>query len=529
MSTQFKSFFVLPVILLLYLGFALAFLPQQSLWMDEVTQLDGLKLTPVESSKWLMNGAGGYSFAGVSIDRMPPMSYWLGWVWSKFFGLHERTMRLFGVFCLLAAILIIFFAGLHTYGLPSAIAAALLLATSPNAINYSVEIRAYPLFIMLSSGVLYYFAAVLSAASQRSAAASYGKFILFAVLAIYTHYFGILMTGSAIISIILLKKETQLDWRNILFGIAVLGTASLFLIKFIIFAFSASGPGLPHLLFANIAETIKSILRFLARLVSHSTAVNAPYVIVASMGAAIMLALRLFVGWKHLGSVAKGIFLTLTTSISIVIFVRFFVTSFNVTTPTYNSWMLPWIFLLFGSVFVNTGKIVRYFSAALVVVLLVCNFYSSAKLVQYGRYFAHGVNNQIVRLIDRYRPGEVSIVYSGGSEDSAHFAIYAPIRYLYGDAVKQYIAGDGNSTIKTIFDNMPSGDMLSLKSKYVFVIVSKPLTSKEIEYYLRRNKLPEGFRHDAARDFGNSGKWKLMDREQFISFYAADIDIFERI
>ena len=67
------------------------FLPQQGLWVDEATQLRGIELGPVGVTRWL---AGDKSLVtDVPDDRMPPLSYWMGWGWACIFGFGEAPQR----------------------------------------------------------------------------------------------------------------------------------------------------------------------------------------------------------------------------------------------------------------------------------------------------------------------------------------------------------------------------------------------------------------------------------------------------
>ncbi len=91
------------------------FLPLQSLWIDETTQLYGLSLDPIKVTERLAGRAD--SVEGVQDDRMPPGSYWAGWLWSRVFGLSESAMRWFGVVCEAGAVALTFFAALHGFGL----------------------------------------------------------------------------------------------------------------------------------------------------------------------------------------------------------------------------------------------------------------------------------------------------------------------------------------------------------------------------------------------------------------------------
>ena len=67
------------------------FASRQTIWIDETTQLSGLTLSPVQVVPWLL-GHDSYRFA-VPGDRMPPMSYWIGWTWGKCFGSSEWSLR----------------------------------------------------------------------------------------------------------------------------------------------------------------------------------------------------------------------------------------------------------------------------------------------------------------------------------------------------------------------------------------------------------------------------------------------------
>ena len=81
------------------------FLPHQSLWYDEATQLYGVGLDPVEVTRWLA-GWSHHNF-GIPSDRMPPVSYWAQQAWAKVFGLSELAMRSFSLVCVAASILVV--------------------------------------------------------------------------------------------------------------------------------------------------------------------------------------------------------------------------------------------------------------------------------------------------------------------------------------------------------------------------------------------------------------------------------------
>ncbi len=69
----------------------------------------GLGLDPIEVTRWLA-GTSQHDF-GVANDRMPPVSYWAQWCWSRVFGLTERSLRSFRIVCVSLATLVVFSTG----------------------------------------------------------------------------------------------------------------------------------------------------------------------------------------------------------------------------------------------------------------------------------------------------------------------------------------------------------------------------------------------------------------------------------
>ena len=147
---------------------ASAFLPHQTLWSDETVQMSGLELGPTRVVWWLV-GAENPDFDQYP-DRTPPLSYWLGWGWSRIFGLSETSMRWFGVTCVTIAVALVYESGRRAYGVAIGTTAGLIFGLSPQVIIMAVEIRAYPLFLLWSASALLFTVQLLMHASVRDAA-----------------------------------------------------------------------------------------------------------------------------------------------------------------------------------------------------------------------------------------------------------------------------------------------------------------------------------------------------------------------
>ena len=74
---------------------AFHFALQQSVWTDEATQLSGLSLSFLDQLRWL-SGRLPQAFS-VPPDRTPPLSYWLGSLWTSAFGDRVLTTRCLSV------------------------------------------------------------------------------------------------------------------------------------------------------------------------------------------------------------------------------------------------------------------------------------------------------------------------------------------------------------------------------------------------------------------------------------------------
>src|SRR3990172_7799414 len=167
---------------------AAAFLPHQSLWVDETTQLSGIGLGPRQLLDWLI---GNGPDLGVPADRMPPGSYLLQMGWSAIFGLSEAKMRWLSIAFVVIGALFTATAAWRAYNrVASTATAALFLALSPNVVGLAVEIRAYPAFLMLSGIGTYLLVRTLQ---SRPEARPAWLAVLSAVLiaAGFTHFFGL--------------------------------------------------------------------------------------------------------------------------------------------------------------------------------------------------------------------------------------------------------------------------------------------------------------------------------------------------
>ena len=212
------------------------FLTHQVLWVDEIDQLGGLTLSPLEVVRWLA-GWSKHDFM-VPIDCMPPLSYWLGWLWSKAFGLGEIQLRWLGVTCMALSTLVVFRTARDAWGLASGFAAGLLFALSPNVINMGVEIRPYPLYLLTSAATLWCFTRLLNDPREFRTAWVIGL-VACGIFDIYTHFFGLALIGSCLLVTLIVVASRGGRISPILTAVGLIGIACLGVLPFAMAAFKS--------------------------------------------------------------------------------------------------------------------------------------------------------------------------------------------------------------------------------------------------------------------------------------------------
>jgi hypothetical protein len=214
------------------LGMVLAwhFARHQSLWFDEVSQMKGTTLAPLEAVRWLC-GVDAQRFA-VPPDRNPPLSYWSGYLWTKMWGHSETALRWQGVVFLGLSTVFLARAGWRIGGGAGLLLAALLFTLSPNVIENCVEIRSYGLWTLLASAAWWQFTEIVI--SDQSCPRRFSVLLGLCLLASFTHFFGVVQSACmlSVAGIVLLRHDTRW-WKLILMSAAAYGVCSLALVPFV--------------------------------------------------------------------------------------------------------------------------------------------------------------------------------------------------------------------------------------------------------------------------------------------------------
>lgn len=120
-------------------------------------------------------------------ESTPPLYYFLAWLWSHPFGVHEFGLRSLSALFGTATVPVAYLAGRELSGRRTGVAVAAIVAASPMLVWYSQDARSYALLVLCSTAALYFFLR----ARRGGAARDLGGWALFSALALASHYFAV--------------------------------------------------------------------------------------------------------------------------------------------------------------------------------------------------------------------------------------------------------------------------------------------------------------------------------------------------
>lgn len=495
------------------------FLPHQAVWVDESTQLSGLTLSPAALLHWLVHPAS-HDF-GVPPDRMPPLSYWLQWVWSRLFGLNERSLRWFGVLCTAGAAGLVSSAGRRAFGARAGLFAGLFVALSPNVCLTAVEIRAYPLFLLATSGALRALVVLLDSPDWPARRRSWLALAAWLVFGMYVHFYGALFAGVVTIGLAIdgLRKQRSLRPVMLLAGVLAIGLGGL--VPFAMASVSISSGTIAR-------DRVREVAQLIYRLVAHPAMAVFPAVVAMAFGAAAVL---LIAGWRtpsRSSGLLRFLVLTLLAGIAISSAANFVAAGFTAAKVSYATWALPLVSLVLAAPLASSSG--RWSRIALIAALIfvACEGAGVAELAWNGEYFVHGPERHLQQVLHDLGPQRVAVIHADPL-DGYGFA-YFPLRFENGPAFRQFVLSDSGERPPLGVPLDPTTDSWTspLRDYSSLVVVrSRSESASEIAEQIRHGDHPFGeSRLIAALEA--SGQWRRRQHWLFVSFVAADVTVFER-
>ena len=179
----------------------------QSYWFDEIFSI---KISnPSNSLAFVYNQTMG--------DVHPPFYQALLWFWYQLFGFSEYSGRALSALSGSLAIFVLYLLGKELYNKEVGIYASLIAGTNYFLILYSQEVRSNIILFLFSALSYLYFSKLLKNHSKQNLF----FYLLFSILAIYTHYFGFFLVASQVF-VFLFYLIIDKEKRVALFKLALL-------------------------------------------------------------------------------------------------------------------------------------------------------------------------------------------------------------------------------------------------------------------------------------------------------------------
>lgn len=497
----------------LWLLVACVFASAQEIWVDETTQLSGLTLGPIEVVSWLLGDRHGRF--DVPMDRMPPVSYWIGWLWSLLFGGSENSLRVMGIASVGVAAGFVASAARRAWGPGAGWVAGIGFVLSPNVIVSGVEIRAYPI-LLLFAAVASWLLIDLSEEREARRPRRWVALSLVCVAAAYTHFFGLVLAGAlylGALSFEAVRKHALTFWA--VSGAAVVASA-LGLFPFVQAAMNISPSGTEP----------KSVLVSAVRLAYRTAgghpalAVYVPLLAMGLVGAAILFGAALLP--KPRASVARALVISLGAGFAVVTLAKMATQSFEAHSISYNLWMLPPVFLVMGSAMALREVRLRRVALAGAGLLWAGNAGATLVLLNNSSTFAHTAAERVMERIQSAGSSELVVVHDG-SGVWGHS--YFPLRYAFGRELRQYVA-EREASGRLVFKPLPEMNSVleasSLTGKRVLLIGSQHQHTDQLTRYIKGDRI-ESFRNESLGEVLREVGFREDGSETLVAYVASDL------
>ena len=204
---------VIAVSVVLLAGLVFFFWTRSDLWLDEALSVNIARLPLGDLNHALRR------------DGAPPLYYAMLHVWSAVFGSGDRAVRALSGFCMLGAVVALWFVGRRVAGRSGAWITVMLVAASPYAIRYATETRMYALEILLVSwGIIAFRRALETPTLGRLA-----QFGVIVALLLYTQYWTLylLLVVGVLLVALAWRSSYRHSARRMLIAIVIGGLAFL--------------------------------------------------------------------------------------------------------------------------------------------------------------------------------------------------------------------------------------------------------------------------------------------------------------
>jgi hypothetical protein len=357
------------------------------------------------------------------------------------------------------------------------------------------------------------------------------------VLAINTHFFGLVLTGSLLAAYLLMAlwdRRFRLQVKTFFAVGAILLLGTSFVILPVIGAFPSQGSGAEASITEfSLQEVIQPAVKLVYRLVAHQAMGEIAWFPLLAL---LTVYGVIFFSMLKCPTVMKTVLLlALLLGSMAILLANIFLSSFDALAPHYNVWMLPLLAVLFGYSITDILSAKRAYMVAVLSVLGVTCGYGQWTLALSGEKYAHTRFSEIQQRVESYSaiggiessaPLRVSIVYNQPMAKTWFAGIYA-----FPRSVGQYVVEQTDTGLRT-YSSLYDGETLSAfdvaeRTDVIISAYGETVYSAELNAGEQAAPVREG--HPVFAQIALSEPlWRQLEAVTFLAQESASIVVYKK-
>jgi hypothetical protein len=487
----------------------------QDIWIDESTQLSGVRLPVAELLGWL-GGTDANRF-GVPGDRMPPMAYLLDHLWWDVSGDAVTRFRMFHILLTTAGVALLAWAEIKALGPRWLGIGTAFLVLSPKLIEAAVELRSYALLFTVTCALVPLF---LDIVKRDENPVDWRKLLMFGggcIILCYSHFFGVVAAFSFFATLLLAFCRDRASLLRVLIVGAGLALCLMGLYPFVFGAATLSASATP--------AAHGGIGSYLPLLFGHPALLLYPIAALlyfAGCGVLLLAAAYGIVLRAVRRSTEPADWLLVVTLIgcAATILPSFVISAFSALKPSYSIWLFPILAMLIAlGASKPLGWLVwdRYGRAGAVAALLAGAALATGVFLARAPWFVHGPH-RVIETAREQSPPATAIVYA----QPASFAYgYFPMVYQSGGHLQQWLVmpgGVGRLGVSGISTTLPLTALAPYRG--LVVVDIRPRHYSDLRHCLDGH-CPTFPGQPLVDQLVHSGNWSVVSRHRAFGFYDA--------
>ncbi len=514
LSTRIVSWrWAVAALLVCFILACIVFAQIQDIWIDEATQLSGVRL-PFASLVGWVSGVAPDRF-GVPGDRMPPLAYGLDHLWWRAAGDAVFRFRIFHAVFAVAGVALVARIERKELGKQWLGAGLAFLVMSPKLIEAAVELRSYSLFF---AGTCVVIALFLDLVRSPARVLPWGKlagFATAALLLLYVHFFGVVAAFSFFATLVVVFFSRKESRNRVVVAGLIVAVGLLGLYPFIFGATAISG--------SAAAASPADLIHYALLLLGHPALMLYPAAAVLFFAGAILLIVAAAYGAAMRAAQRRTqpldwLVLVAVIGVGCTVISSFAIHSFTALKPSYSIWLLPIFALIMGlgaSQPIGLRGWDRYGRFCALAGLLAGAATATAGFLLHAPWFVHGPH-RVIEMARAQSLQPAAILYA---EPETYAVGYIPMVYEGGGHFPQWLAlPQGVSRLPKV-DGAPIPPPVAFAPYRALVVVDTRMRHYGDLRDCLKGRCPDFLRAPVVEELVNSGRWSVVGQTRAFGLY----------